>query len=90
MATLIIPQQTFDSPEQVQFGENLSMNPWHCLPEHRPIGNINRIRKRPYERLSRFRHERNHLPVEEPTLESFDQFPAFAPRVRVRGAGQDA
>jgi hypothetical protein len=83
VATLIIPPQTFDSPEQLQFGENLSMNPWHCLPEHRPIGNINRIRKRPYELLSRYRHERNRVPVEEPTLASFEQFPSGVPNVHV-------
>ena len=39
--------------------DNLSFNPWHSLPEHRPIGGINRLRKAVYETVSAYRHERN-------------------------------
>jgi Catalase len=74
VATLIIPRQTFDSPAQMQFGENLSMNPWHSLPEHRPLGNVNRMRRKLYDAISTFRHQRNGVPPQEPTLESFEQF----------------
>ena len=74
VATVVIPSQTFDSPEQRQFGENLSMNPWHCLADHRPIGNVNRMRKKLYEAISGFRRERNAVSVEEPTLQSFERF----------------
>ena len=66
LATLIIPPQTFDDPEQFAFGENLSFNSWHSLPEHRPLGSFNRVRKRVYEALSAYRHEKNHEPVFEP------------------------
>jgi hypothetical protein len=67
VATLTIPRQEFDSPEQREFGDNLSFNPWHSLAVHRPLGGINRARRRIYHKLSAFRHQRNHVPVEEPT-----------------------
>src|SRR5215472_879051 len=51
-AVLRIPRQTFDSPEQLAFDRVLSYNPWHCVPEHRPLGNVSRARKRMYEELS--------------------------------------
>ncbi len=38
VATIDIPPQNFESPKQQIFCENISMNPWHAAPEHRPIG----------------------------------------------------
>jgi hypothetical protein len=61
VATLTIPAQEFDSIEQRTFGDNLSFNPWHCLPEHRPLGGINRARRQIYQTLSAFRHQQNGL-----------------------------
>ena len=66
LATLTIHPQLFDSNAQLEYGDNLSFNPWHSLPEHRPLGVFNRVRKRVYEVMSRFRHENNKLPVFEP------------------------
>jgi hypothetical protein len=66
IATLRIPPQAVDTPEMRSFAENLSMNPWHCLPEHRPIGGVNRVRREVYFAISEFRHGRNGVPVEEP------------------------
>ncbi len=57
VATIRIPSQIFDTPEQREFGEDLSFNVWHSLPEHRPIGNFNRSRKIIYEKMSAFRHQ---------------------------------
>lgn len=57
VATLHIPRQTFDTPEQNAFCEALSFNPWHALPEHRPLGITNRLRKVIYDRISRVRRE---------------------------------
>ncbi|MDH1265937.1 MULTISPECIES: catalase family protein [unclassified Pseudomonas] len=59
VATIKLPAQDFDSSEQNLFCDNLSFNPWHALPEHRPIGGINRLRKAVYEAVSVYRHERN-------------------------------
>ncbi|MBI2767910.1 MAG: catalase family protein [Chloroflexi bacterium] len=73
VATLRIPKQKFDSPRQLAFAHNLSYNPWHCLPEHRPLGNQGRARKRMYTELSKLRQEMNQTPHIEPTGdEAFD------------------
>lgn len=66
VATLKIPRQEFNTEEQKAFGDSLSFSPWHCLPEHTPVGSINRARKIVYHTLSRFRHGVNNLPVHEP------------------------
>jgi len=71
IATLKIPAQTFEYPEQVKFCENLSYTPWHSLPEHRPLGGINRPRKQVYELISRLRNRLNNVPHKEPTTEEF-------------------
>ena len=62
VATIKVPAQDFDSREQNLFCDNLSFNPWHALPEHRPIGGINRLRKAVYEAVSVYRHQRNGAP----------------------------
>jgi hypothetical protein len=66
-ATIRIPMQKFDSPAQFEFTRRLSLNPWHCLHEHRPLGNQSRARKRMYLELSRFRHEMNSTSHIEPS-----------------------
>jgi hypothetical protein len=73
VATLRIPRQTFDSAAQMAFAHNLSYNPWHCIPEHRPLGNQSRARRRMYWELSQLRQEMNGTPHIEPTgAEVFD------------------
>jgi hypothetical protein len=67
VAKLRLPIQTFDSPAQLAFAGNLSINPWHCIAEHRPLGNQNRARLAIYEQLSRLRQEMNGTPHIEPT-----------------------
>jgi hypothetical protein len=67
VATLEIPRQKFDSPAQLAFAHNLSYNPWHCVPEHRPLGNQNRARFKIYQELSRLRQTMNNTPHCEPT-----------------------
>jgi len=60
VATLrIIQQDDFDERERDEMGENLAFNPFRCLPEHRPLGGINRARRQVYRAISRFRHDRN-------------------------------
>ncbi len=66
VATLRLGQQTFDSPGQIAFERRLSYNPWHCVPEHRPLGNQSRARQRMYLALSTFRHRMNAIPHYEP------------------------
>jgi hypothetical protein len=66
-AVLRIPRQTFDSPEQLAFARVLTYNPWHSVPEHRPLGNQGRARLRMYTDLSQFRMRLNGVEHYEPT-----------------------
>jgi hypothetical protein len=66
VAKIRIPQQSFTSPEQLAFARRLSFNPWHSIPEHRPLGNQNRARRLIYSELSRLRQSMNHEPHTEP------------------------
>ena len=66
VATIKIPKQKFDSAEQMVFAENAYFAAWHSLPEHRPLGSINRARRFAYDQLSKFRLKRNKLPRVEP------------------------
>jgi hypothetical protein len=66
LATIRIPPQEFDTTVQRELGENMHFTPWHSLPEHRPLGGVNRGRKIIYEEMSRFRQHRNGVPHEEP------------------------
>ena len=67
VATLRIPRQKFDSPAQLDFAKRLSYNPWHCIAEHRPLGNQSRARRRMYWTLSALRQSMNATPRYEPT-----------------------
>jgi hypothetical protein len=77
-ATLELPRQRFDTDAQLAFASRLSINPWHCLPAHRPLGNQNRGRLRIYRALSQLRQQMNATPHAEPDgSETFD--PPLAP-----------
>ena len=73
VATLRLPRQRFNTPAQMEFAKKLSYNPWHCIPEHRPLGNQSRARRRMYWELSQLRHDMNAVPRYEPDgSETFD------------------
>src|SRR5262249_48761244 len=59
VATIIIPHQEFATPARDRFCETLSFTPWHALPQHRPLGAVNRMRRVAYEAISKLRHELN-------------------------------
>jgi hypothetical protein len=67
VARLRIPRQIFNSQAQLDFAKRLSYNPWHCIPEHRPLGNQSRARRRLYWTLSQLRQTMNKTPHIEPT-----------------------
>jgi hypothetical protein len=85
VARITIPKQAFDAKEQDRFCEDLSFTPWHSLPEHEPVGALNRLRKAVYLELSRYRHARNGSPLAEPHGFCLDlsgaSCPAAAPAV---------
>lgn len=66
-ATIHLPAQKFDSPAQLAFANVLRYSPWHCLPEHRPLGNQNRVRWRMYTELANLRQLMNDVAHYEPT-----------------------
>lgn len=59
VARIVIAQQQFDTPAQNELCENLSFSPWHALPQHKPLGVTNRMRKVIYNHISRVRHDMN-------------------------------
>lgn len=65
-ATIHIPRQKFDSPAQFEFTKRFKINPWHCVPEQRPLGNQSRARRRMYQELSKFRQDMNDTTHIEP------------------------
>jgi hypothetical protein len=67
VARLHLPAQRFDSEAQLAFADNLSFNPWHCIVDHRPLGNQNRARRVIYQRLSELRQSMNGSRHIEPT-----------------------
>jgi hypothetical protein len=67
VATLKIPRQKFDDAKHLNLPRNLKFNPWHCMPEHRPLGNQSRARKRMYNELAMFRQKMNAEKHIEPT-----------------------
>jgi hypothetical protein len=88
VAILRIPKQKFDSPEQIAFPSVLSFNPWHSIPEHRPLGNQSRARHRMYKELSTFRQSVNHLQHYEPTGdETFPSGEGESQQLRATGSG---
>jgi hypothetical protein len=67
VARIHIPPQEFESPERMEFCENLAFNPWRVFPEHRPLGGLNRVRKDLYRASAEFRHQQNGVSYTEPT-----------------------
>ncbi len=73
VAELRIPAQSFASDAQLSFADVLRYNPWHSLPEHRPLGNSNRARRQMYLELAELRQTMNQVQHVEPTGdETFD------------------
>jgi hypothetical protein len=75
-AVVRIPRQTFDSPEQIAFARALTYNPWHCIAEHRPLGNVSRARNRMYWELAQLRLKMNNVQHYEPTGD--ETFPGWS------------
>lgn len=77
---LRLPAQSFDSDEQLAFADNLRYNPWHSLAAHKPLGSVNRVRKRVYHEMAKLRQAMNQAPHVEPTGD--ESFPGSSPLSR--------
>lgn len=69
-ATLEIPPQDINDAERLEFDENLTFNPWHCLPEHRPLGGVNRARRDVMRAIQEFRLSANQKERSNPLTTS--------------------
>jgi hypothetical protein len=59
VAELVIPPQAFYTAERRALGERLAFNPWRALPEHAPLGALNRARLAAYRAGAKLRSESN-------------------------------
>lgn len=59
IATLHIPAQAFATAERDLLARRITINPWHAVPAHRPLGNQNRARKAIYLQTARVRQRIN-------------------------------
>lgn len=66
VATITIPKQVFATPARDGLAESLAFSPWHALPQHRPLGSTNRIRRVVYDAVSTLRRELNGVSTKEP------------------------
>lgn len=67
LGKIVIPAQDAYSPARRVYADDvLSFNPFHCLPEHLPLGSINRARIKAYESSTAYRHHMNAQPRVEP------------------------
>jgi len=66
VATITIPQQDFANSTHDALGERLAFNPWHALPQHRPIGGLNRTRRVVYEATAYLRRSLTGVSLQEP------------------------
>lgn len=62
----LFSQEAYSNARRVYGDDVLSFNPWHALAAHRPLGSIQRVRFKAYERSSKFRHEMNGVERKEP------------------------
>jgi hypothetical protein len=55
VARIRIPKQSIDDAGKAAAAEAAAFNPWHCLPEHRPLGDMNRARREIYRAMAEYR-----------------------------------
>jgi hypothetical protein len=58
VARIRVPKQRLDAADRAAACEQVAFNPWHCLVDHRPLGNFNRARRDIYSAMAGFRDER--------------------------------
>jgi len=74
VARIEIGKQDIEKTVSSDFCENLSFSPWHSLPEHEPVGGLNRIRKAVYQNIARYRRCTNGKFFGEPADDGSQTF----------------
>jgi hypothetical protein len=59
IARIVVPSQVFTTADSFCNCEDMRFNPWHALPEHRPLGGLNRSRLLAYRVSSQVRRRLN-------------------------------
>ena len=68
VATIDVPpQESFSAARRVYAEDVMSWRPWYGLAAFRPLGSINRVRRRAYEELGGWRHDVNARAEHNPT-----------------------
>jgi hypothetical protein len=67
VAHLLLPRQEIASLRRQDANQNLAFNVWHALAAHRPLGGINRIRRRAYPLSSAWRRQQTGVKSEVPS-----------------------
>jgi len=66
VAKVRVPQQDLSGDTNLELQDATSITPWRVTQEHRPLGNIMRVRKEVYRQSSILRHQLNHQIRREP------------------------
>ncbi|HKN48807.1 MAG TPA: catalase family protein [Actinomycetota bacterium] len=66
VARVRLPQQDISGDDNLEEMDATSITPWRCPEEHRPLGNLMRMRKEVYRQSSILRHALNHQIRREP------------------------
>lgn len=59
LARIVIKPAQNNTEQMNEQCENTAFNPWHSLPDHKPVGVMNRVRQPLYLAMSRFRQAKN-------------------------------
>jgi hypothetical protein len=74
IATITFPsQESFSDERRIWWEDKIALSPWVGVKEHRPLGGINRLRKRVYEETKNGRARGNRSEVHFP--KSVDELP---------------
>jgi len=70
------PQETFSNARRMWWDNKIACSPFNGLEEHKPMGSVNRLRKRVYEASRKYRAEKNAGLLDEPYFpKSIDDMP---------------
>ena len=68
VAQLILPRQDIALLRQQEEYQNLAFNVWHAFAAHRPLGGINRVRRKAYPVSSAWRRQQTAATLGAPTM----------------------
>lgn len=76
VATVVAPRQIAWSPEKAKrVDEGMGFSPWSGIEEHRPLGDLMRLRKRAYAASQQFRAEKAGCPLHDGKLTALNSPP---------------